>query len=143
MPLKLFQRELARLGHRVNRADDLAVGMFFLPGQDAKSREQSIRIVNGAVTQQGLAHFGWRLVPVDRTALGAISAATNSILLSNAASLWAGTNPFSRSVAAQMQLPTGFSNGVATIILRRGQVGAPYLSRQISYLPAALSEDII
>jgi len=57
--------------------------------------------------------------------------ASNSVLLR-------GTNAFSGPVAQAMGLPVGTSNNVAggpqvAIILRRGQIGGPYLSRQVSF----------
>jgi len=57
--------------------------------------------------------------------------ASNSVLLQ-------GTNAFSGPVAQAMGLPVGTSNNVVgglqvAIILRRGQIGAPYLSRQVSF----------
>ena len=56
--------------------------------------------------------------------------ASNSLLLR-------GANAFSGNVALAMNLPLGTSNNLAggpvAIILRRGQVGSPYLSRQVSF----------
>ena len=49
------------------------------------------------------------------------------------ATLNAGTTPFSEDVAEQMKLPRAESNGQVLMILRRGQIGAPYLSRQVSF----------
>ena len=55
------------------------------------------------------------------------------LTVSNSAMLRAGKTPFTRTVAAEMKLPVGKSNNVITMILRRAQVGTPYLSRQISF----------
>jgi hypothetical protein len=58
--------------------------------------------------------------------------------LTNYADLQAGSAPFSGSVAAEMGLPVGRSStdpgSPVIIILRRAQIGAPYLSRAISFL---------
>jgi hypothetical protein len=55
------------------------------------------------------------------------------VTVSNSAALKAGTGVFSSALATEMQLPRGFSNGVATIVFRRLQIGAPYLTRQVSF----------
>ena len=62
---------------------------------------------------------------------GAWQVASNNSLLN-------GSNTFSGPVAQAMGLPVGTSNNVVgspqvAIILRRGQIGAPYLSRQVSF----------
>jgi hypothetical protein len=64
---------------------------------------------------------------------GGIAAPTNSAALKESVVLQQGTTAFSGDVATQMQLPRGVSDGVVSIILRRAQAGAPYLSRQVSF----------
>ena len=64
-------------------------------------------------------------------ALGDWQQVSNSIILKY------GTNAFSATVAQQMQLPQGLSNGVATFTLRRAQVGATFMSREISFFFAS------
>ena len=68
---------------------------------------------------------------------GAIAAPTDWTQLTNAGGLLHGTNPFSYQVAVAMQLPVGRTNGTLdnsiAIVLFRAQVGAPYLSRQVSF----------
>ncbi|MBI2871230.1 MAG: glutamate synthase large subunit [Candidatus Omnitrophica bacterium] len=49
---------------------DLAVGMVFLPGHDAKVKERARQIIEEEVRREGLAIFGWRKVPTDPSALG-------------------------------------------------------------------------
>lgn len=44
-----------------------------------------------------------------------------------------GATPFSGAVAEQMNLPRATVGGQIVMILRRGQVGAPYLSRPVSF----------
>jgi len=56
--------------------------------------------------------------------------ATNSTLFSN---LRAGTNPFSATVAQEMRLPVGTTNGQVALVLRRAQIGAPFFSQRISF----------
>lgn len=57
----------------------------------------------------------------------------NWLAVSNSAILKAGTTPFSPTVAAEMRLPVGQSNAAIVVVLRRAQIGVPYLSRQVSF----------
>ena len=52
---------------------------------------------------------------------------------SNSVTLQAGTTPFSGAVAVEMQLPRAVSDGTVIMVLRRAQIGAPYMSRQVSF----------
>jgi hypothetical protein len=54
-------------------------------------------------------------------------AASNSVALRN------GTNAFSGSLAQQMGLPVALSNSTVVMVVRRALIGAPYLSRQVSF----------
>ncbi len=58
-------------------------------------------------------------------------------LVSSNSALLMGSNAFNGTVAFAMGLPIGTSNnlpgGAVAIVLRRGQIGAPYLSRQVSF----------
>lgn len=54
-------------------------------------------------------------------------------VVSNSTVLNAGTTPFSGAVAEQMRRPRATVNGQVVMVLRRGQIGAPYLSRQVSF----------
>ena len=49
------------------------------------------------------------------------------------ATLQAGATPFSAAVAEEMRLPRATVNGAVVMILRRGHLGAPFLSRQVSF----------
>ena len=62
------------------------------------------------------------------------------LAVSNSSILQAGATPFSGAVAEEMRLPVARSNNVVVLVLRRGQVGAPYLSRQISFKFGAIVE---
>ena len=55
------------------------------------------------------------------------------VTVSNSTLLKAGTNRLSGVVAEQMDLPRATSNGVVVMVLRRAQIGAPYLLRQSSF----------
>ncbi|MBL9127211.1 MAG: hypothetical protein JNL97_06175, partial [Verrucomicrobiales bacterium] len=47
--------------------------------------------------------------------------------------LQAGSGAFSAALATTMRLPVGLSNGTVSVVFRRTQIGAPYLTRQVSY----------
>jgi hypothetical protein len=53
--------------------------------------------------------------------------------VSNNAALKAGSAAFSGVVAQDMKLPTAVSQGTLLMALRRAQIGAPFLSRQVSF----------
>ena len=55
------------------------------------------------------------------------------LAISNSAILRNGTNAFSATVANEMILPVGLSNGVVVMVLRRAQIGGPFLLRQVSF----------
>jgi glutamate synthase (ferredoxin) len=69
IPRPLFDRELSRLGISYP-VDNLAVGMVFLPRDEAQ-RTTARLLVKQGLAQQGLELLGWRAVPVDEDALGA------------------------------------------------------------------------
>ena len=63
---------------------------------------------------------------------GALAVRTNWLALSSDVLLQGGS-PFSASVAKAMQLPCAYSNTAVAMVLRRAQVGAPYLARKVDY----------
>jgi glutamate synthase (ferredoxin) len=69
IPRAFFARELQRAGVAYP-ADDLAVGMLFLP-QDEAQRAAARRIVAEVLAEYGMPLLCWRSVPIDRSALGA------------------------------------------------------------------------
>ncbi|MFN8522682.1 MAG: glutamate synthase large subunit [Chloroflexota bacterium] len=76
IPRKLVVREAERRGYRVHSADDLALGMVFLPRTDLVARDLCTAFVDHALRSQGLELVGWREVPVDLGALGTKAADT-------------------------------------------------------------------
>jgi glutamate synthase (ferredoxin) len=70
LPRKLLVREAERRGFRVNRPEDLALGMVFLPREDLVARDLCTALMDHALRAQGLTVVGWREVPVDIGALG-------------------------------------------------------------------------
>ena len=78
IPRAFFARALARLGIHYP-VEDLAVGMFFLP-QDEAQRASARQIVERSLARYGLTLLGWRPVPVDEAALGARARQTCPII---------------------------------------------------------------
>ncbi len=70
IPYKLFRRDLEKWNVRLDRNQDLGVGMVFFPREDELAREKCRLIVEEALEHYELRFFGWRRVPVDRTAIG-------------------------------------------------------------------------
>jgi glutamate synthase (ferredoxin) len=69
IPRRLFTREAERLGMgRLDDADLLGIGMFFLPASDRQG--QSERCIESSVQAAGLHLLGWRDVPIDADKLG-------------------------------------------------------------------------
>ena len=73
IPRKLFTRVLEEKGLPAETVERLAVGVLFLPGDDAEARETAREIVERAVIQAGLYFLGWRDVPLGRAALGRVA----------------------------------------------------------------------
>lgn len=74
IPRELFLSELERQGVKAN-AQDLAVGVFFLP-QDHAQAQASCRIVEHILRNYALRVLGWRDVPTDDRVLGRIARAS-------------------------------------------------------------------
>ncbi|HWD19908.1 MAG TPA: Ig domain-containing protein [Verrucomicrobiae bacterium] len=64
---------------------------------------------------------------------GGVTAASNNLALQTTNPYLQGTNGFSAVVAQNMQLPMGADASGVQFIMRRGQVGAPYISQPISF----------
>ncbi len=58
--------------------------------------------------------------------------------VSNNAALHAGNTAFSGALAEEMKRPMAVSDGVVHMVLRRAQIGAPFLSRQVSFAFGAI-----
>jgi glutamate synthase (ferredoxin) len=75
LPRRLFMRELRRIGGRLDREGDLAVGVIFFPREPDK-RRLCQKIVEGTLIRRGLWTLGWRETPIDPNALGATALRT-------------------------------------------------------------------
>ncbi len=60
------------------------------------------------------------------------------LVVRTSAILQAGATPFSGVVAAEMRRPRATVGGQVVMVLRRAQVGAPFLSRQVSFAFGAI-----
>ena len=78
IPRRLFARELARLNIAYPIAD-LAVGMLFLPRDDAR-RTTVLQLFEQSLNDYDLVLLGLRTVPVDPNALGARAQATQPVI---------------------------------------------------------------
>ncbi len=63
---------------------------------------------------------------------GGLAARADWMAVSNAVSL-NGSNAFSAAVAVDMQLPRAYSGSTIVMVLRRAQVGAPFMVRKIDF----------
>jgi glutamate synthase domain-containing protein 2/glutamate synthase domain-containing protein 1/glutamate synthase domain-containing protein 3 len=75
IPRRLVTRELERLsGVRLDEADLVGMGMFFLPSEDR--RQASEALIEVALETGGLRLLGWRDVPIDADQLGGAARST-------------------------------------------------------------------
>ncbi len=69
IPLKLFLQQPGLRTYPLHSADDLAVGMFFLPQTDP-SLDRCVTIIEEVLTHYEFDFLGWREVPLDTGVLG-------------------------------------------------------------------------
>ncbi len=70
IPYKLFVPEVTRLGHTLYKESDLAVGVLFLPHDNAYAQARAKAITEEVLEKRGLFLFGWREVPINLRVLG-------------------------------------------------------------------------
>jgi glutamate synthase domain-containing protein 2/glutamate synthase domain-containing protein 1/glutamate synthase domain-containing protein 3 len=70
IPYKLFVPEVTRLGHTLYKEGDLAVGVLFLPHDNAYAQARAKAITQEVLEKRGLFLFGWREVPINIRVLG-------------------------------------------------------------------------
>ena len=71
IPYKIFRPEVTRLGHHLYHDEDLGVGFFFLPHDNAYAQARAKAIVEEVLGSRGLFLFGWRPeVPINVRVLG-------------------------------------------------------------------------
>ena len=76
VPTKLFFETVPFLAGKVTQGDEFAVGMIFLPSMDEDAFSLGKAIAEYACTQRGLRMLGWRVVPIDPSAIGDAAAAS-------------------------------------------------------------------
>lgn len=69
VPRRFFAREVERMGLRLERPQELAVAMVFLPKDEGEAR-RSRQALETRARNRGLRVLGWREVPVDPSVLG-------------------------------------------------------------------------
>ncbi len=76
IPYRIFAPEVAKLGHKLFNESDLAVGMVFLPHDNAYAQAHAKAIIEEVIAKRGLFLFGWREVPINIKLLGDKAAST-------------------------------------------------------------------
>ncbi|RPH37869.1 glutamate synthase large subunit [bacterium] len=76
LPTKLFFEAVPFLEGKVTQGDEFAVGMIFLPSMDEDAFSLGKALAEYACTQHGLRILGWRVVPIDPSAIGDAAAAS-------------------------------------------------------------------
>ena len=74
IPKLLFEKELKRLGHKVEKISQLGVGVFFLPREDASANESIRSKAVELAEKRKIEVLGWREVPVNSEELGELGA---------------------------------------------------------------------
>jgi len=69
VPRRFFAREAEKMGLRLERPQELAVGMVFLPREEGRAA-LARRILEARLQGLGLRPLGWRRVPLDTSVLG-------------------------------------------------------------------------
>ena len=72
IPFELLREDAERLGHVLERRDELAVAMVFLP-QDEADKTEARAIIEQAVEGCGVQLIGWRETPHDPSVLGGLA----------------------------------------------------------------------
>ena len=70
IPHKLFRREIEKLGQQLFRDEDLGVGMFFLPRENAYQQAHIRHITEEVLKSHNLVCLGWRPVPCNERVMG-------------------------------------------------------------------------
>ena len=76
IPVRLFKKELDRLGCHLDNPGALGVGVIFMPRDDREAYGVCRKIVEESITAEGLQLLGWRAVPIAIDHLGQKAEAT-------------------------------------------------------------------
>jgi glutamate synthase domain-containing protein 2/glutamate synthase domain-containing protein 1/glutamate synthase domain-containing protein 3 len=74
IPYPLFKKAAEKLGHSIERVEDIAVGVFFFPEANGAKIDQIKSMVRDVTSRRNIPTLGWREVPVDASALGRVAA---------------------------------------------------------------------
>ncbi|MBK1835282.1 glutamate synthase large subunit [Roseibacillus ishigakijimensis] len=74
IPRTLFSRELSKMSQSIRDINDLAVGVFFLPADDAAAAQSIQEKAVSLAGARGIKVLGWREVPVNPDELGNLAA---------------------------------------------------------------------
>ena len=80
IPGKIFINEVERLGGSVETADEIGVGVFYMPTNEAQ-RIKAKLLAEGVALNRGCRVFGWREVPTNDRELGEKARETKPVLL--------------------------------------------------------------
>tara|TARA_B110000879_G_scaffold1358_1_gene1755 strand:- start:5508 stop:10100 length:4593 start_codon:yes stop_codon:yes gene_type:complete len=80
IPRPLFAKAAAQFGYS-GLADDLAVGVFFLPGDDTAGSSQIKTFVESTLAKRNIPFIGWREAPVNPDELGKLAQDTQPEIL--------------------------------------------------------------
>lgn len=80
IPHKIFEGEVVRLGGSVSDPDEIGVGVFFMPSNEADQLKARV-LAEAIATNRGCRVFGWREVPTNNRELGEKARETKPIIL--------------------------------------------------------------
>ncbi|WP_047985766.1 glutamate synthase large subunit [Ornithinibacillus californiensis] len=72
IPDRFFQKQCAKEGITLPKANDYAIGMFFLPN-DLETRITCKNIIESIVEEEGQTFLGWRPVPLNDSFIGEVA----------------------------------------------------------------------
>ncbi len=70
LPYDLLIPEIEKMGHKIYRENDLAVGMLFLPREAEYEQARCRKVITDVLKSYGFVVFGFRKVPINTKVLG-------------------------------------------------------------------------
>ncbi|MDC0088036.1 glutamate synthase large subunit [Akkermansiaceae bacterium] len=81
IPLPIFRKAAAELGHDLKNDDALAVGVFFLPSENEQAQQEIKTLAEETIKARGITFIGWRVTPVATEELGTLGQKTQPYIL--------------------------------------------------------------
>lgn len=81
IPYPIFHKAAAELGTTLEKNEDLAVGVFFLPMNQDEVQQEILALAEKTIQQRGIRLIGWREVPVAPEELGELGQKTRPQIL--------------------------------------------------------------